>query len=241
MPRWRRSPRAATRRGPAPARGTRRRPRHSAARTGRSRAPATRGSGRSVRQAAASPPPRAHGRPPGAPRSSRSPAACARRCRSSAATRPAGRSCSAARTAIRGARGVIGSSPMCSSTRSQACQSRAMSMPVSPPTPSSDSASASAETRCSVSASGYTAHAIRSAPARVGGERSGQPRPDGALAVEADGQSARLCDALDELRDAVRRERARRVVHDDARRSEVGAACAPARRAPPRSPARPGL
>ena len=92
--------------------------------------------------------PRRAPRAAGRPRRARADAA------SSAATSPAGRSCSAARTAIRGASGVTGSSPMCSSTRSHASQSRSTSTPVAKPSPSSDSASASPETRCSVSASG---------------------------------------------------------------------------------------
>ena len=48
---------------------------------------------------------------------------------------PAGRPYSAARTAMRGASGVTGSSPMCSSTRSDACQSASTSTPVSRPEP----------------------------------------------------------------------------------------------------------
>ena len=70
------------------------------------------------------------------------------------ATTLAGRSCRAASTAMRGTSGVTSSSPMCSSTRSVASQSASTSTPGSSPMPPSASASASPETRCSVSASG---------------------------------------------------------------------------------------
>ena len=53
-------------------------------------------------------------------------------------------------------------------------------------------------------------------------ERGGQRVAARALAVDADGQPARLADALDQLGCAVRAERAGRVVDDDARSAELG-------------------
>src|SRR5215217_4838897 len=81
------------------------------------------------------------------------------------------------RGATRGARGVTGSSPMCSSTRSAARQSASTSTPLSRPSPASACASASPETRWRVRATGYTAHAMRSAPARAASSASASPFP----------------------------------------------------------------
>ena len=96
----------------------------------------------------------------------RSPAAWTRSCASRLATRPAGRLCCAARTAIRGASGVTGSSPMCSSmTRGPpervdvdtAVEAKAVERV------GERLARNAVERR----ATGYTAQAIRSAPARA--------------------------------------------------------------------------
>ena len=154
--------------------------------------------------------------------SRRSPAACARRWTSSAATRPAGRSYSAARTAMRGATGATGWSPMCSSTRSQASHSGAVSTPVSRPRPWSASTSDSPG-----DAVERQRQRIDRGRDQVGADtrrhdRVQEPRPGGTLDEEADGQAGLLADALDELLGEVRQERVGRIVEDDARRSERG-------------------
>ena len=105
------------------ARAARRRPSGSGGPRARGGAPGRRGSARSALRAAATRLARGSAPAPRASRRSRSPAACARRSVSTPRRGPAGRSCCAARTAIRGASGVTGSSPMCSSTRSEASQS----------------------------------------------------------------------------------------------------------------------
>ena len=87
--------------------------------------------------------------------SRRSPAACDRSCTSSAATRPTGSLCWAARTATRGGSGETGSSPMCSSTRSDASQSFCRSIAgVETDARRAPARRDSAETRCIVSATG---------------------------------------------------------------------------------------
>ena len=55
-------------------------------------------------------------------------------------------------------------------------------------------------------------------------DRRGERGAAGALAVEADRQPARLADRLDQLADAVRLERAGRIVDEDARGAELGQA-----------------
>ena len=83
------------------------------------------------------------------------------------------------------------------------------------------SASASPEARWRTSATGYTAQAIRSTPARAASIAAASARAARALAVEADRQAARLADRLDELADAVRLERAGRVVDQHAGGTEL--------------------
>ena len=73
-----------------------------------------------------------------------------------------------------------------------------------------------------MSATGKTAVAIRSAPARAASSAATSALPRGALAVEADGQAARLLDRAEQLVHAVRLERAGRVVEQHAGGAEVG-------------------
>ena len=129
--------------------------------------------------------------------------------------------CSAARTATRGASGVTGSSPICRSTISEASQRADTSTPASRPSPSSVPASASP---------GHAVERQREREDGAGDEVGARPdglEPGGeraagrALAVDPDREPGRVAERADELLDAVRVERARRIVQQHARGADL--------------------
>ena len=194
---------------------------------GRGRAPASRESGRSATPAAASRLRRGSGRARPAPRR------CGLRPRSPSGGRRAPRRgrrqpcCAAAAT--RGGVGVTGSSPMNSSTRSEASRRVRVHARVEAEARQRRRRRL-AETRWSVSASGYTAHAIeigaRAGSFERGGERDCRRRPGsrGRLA----GRSPRARRRRDRGPRAA--QRPRRIVHEHAGGAELGQRALPVRR-----------
>ena len=142
---------------------------------------------------------------------------------------------------MRGASGASGSSPMCSSTTSDASQSR-----VDVHTGVATEAGERLDERLPGDPVQRQRERIDGGRDEIGAdprrdERVGERRARRGLDVEADGQPARLAEALDELLRDVREQRPGRIVEEHARSAELAEPPAPARRARPTSPVRPGL